>query len=78
MKHCSCRVEAIIERPPAPPWISELLFPLHEEFWPGTLLDWRWLDKAAGTWTALVQYRREGLTYLHWVSGELLDVEAQE
>jgi hypothetical protein len=25
-----------------------------------------------------VQYRRDGLTYLHWVSGELLHVEPQE
>jgi len=26
----------------------------------------------------MVQYRREGLTYLHWVSGELLDVEPED
>jgi hypothetical protein len=68
----------VIERPPAPPWIGELSSPVREEFWLGTLLDWRWVDKPAGTWTALVQYRRDGLTYLHWVSGELLDVEPEE
>jgi hypothetical protein len=41
------------------------------------MLDWRWLDKASGTWTALVHYRRDGLPYLHWVAGELLDVEPE-
>jgi hypothetical protein len=69
------RVEAVIERPPAPPWIGELPYPEPLASWPGTKLDGRWLDEAAGTWTALVQYRRDGLTYLHWVSGELLDVD---
>jgi hypothetical protein len=42
------------------------------------MLDWRWVDKQAGTWTAIVQYRREGLTYLHWASAELLDVEPEQ
>jgi len=72
------RVEAIIERPPAPPWIGELPCPEPVESWPGTMLHWRWGDKQAGTWTALVQYRRDGLMYLHWVSGELLDVEPDD
>ena len=72
------RVEAVIERPPAPPWIGDLPYPEPVESWPGTLLDWRGVDKPAGTWTALVQYVRDGLTYLHWVSGELLDVEPDE
>jgi hypothetical protein len=72
------RIEAVIERPPAPPWIGELPFPVREASWPGTMLDWRWLDKQERTWTALVQYRRDGLTYLHWVSGELLDVEPEQ
>jgi hypothetical protein len=30
------------------------------------MLDWRWLDRQAGTWPALVHYRSDGLTYLHW------------
>jgi hypothetical protein len=72
------RVEAVIERPPAPPWIGDLPYPETAESWPGTMLDWRWIDKRASTWTALVQYRRDGLTYLHWVSGELLDVDPAE
>jgi hypothetical protein len=41
------------------------------------MLDGRWIDEQLGTWTALVQYRRDGLTYLHWVSGERLDVEPE-
>jgi hypothetical protein len=41
------------------------------------MMDWRWLDKHARTWTALVQYVRDGLTYLHWCAGELLDVEPE-
>ena len=69
------KVEAVIERPPPPPWVGDLPVEEATSWWPGTLLDWRWVDKPEGTWTALVQYRREGLTYLHWVSGELLDVE---
>lgn len=72
------KVEAVIERPPPPPWVGDLPVEEATSWWPGTLLDWRWVDKPEGTWTALVQYRREGLTYLHWVSGELLDVEPEE
>jgi hypothetical protein len=30
-----------------------------------------------GTWTALVQYVRDGLTYQHRESRELLDVEPE-
>jgi hypothetical protein len=71
------RVEAVIERPPPPPWIGGLPFPERQAYWPGTMLDWRWVDRQAGTCTALVQYRRDGLTYLHWVSGELLDVQPE-
>jgi hypothetical protein len=56
------RVEAIIEPPPTPLWIGELPFPVREAHWPGTMLVWRWLDRQAGTWTAQVQYRRDGLT----------------
>ncbi|MBK9740865.1 MAG: hypothetical protein IPO93_15515 [Actinobacteria bacterium] len=41
------------------------------------LLSWRWLDKREGLWTALVRCHREGLTYEHWLSGELLDVETE-
>jgi hypothetical protein len=33
------------------------------------MLDSRWIDKQAWTMTPYVQYRRDGLTYLHWVSG---------
>ncbi|MBK9741173.1 MAG: hypothetical protein IPO93_17170 [Actinobacteria bacterium] len=68
------RVQAVIERPPAPPWIGELPFAERAEWWPGVLLAWRWLDRREGLWTALVRYHREGLTYEHWLSGELLDV----
>ena len=72
------RVEAVIERPPAPPWVCDLPFPEPMAYWPGMMLDWRWVNTQQGTWTAMVQYRREGLTYLHWVSGELLDVEPED
>ena len=72
------RVEAIIERPRAPPWIGDSPFSEPVESWPDTILDWRWFDRGEGTWTALVQYRRDGLTYLHWVSGGLLDVEPEQ
>jgi hypothetical protein len=68
------RVEAVIERPPAPPWIGELPFPERVDYWPGTLLDWRWVDKTARLWVGLVRYQRDGLTYEHAVSGELLTV----
>jgi hypothetical protein len=64
--HRSVRIEAMIERPPAPPRIGgDLPIPDREDHWPGTMLDWRWADKQAGTWSALVQYRHEGLTYLY-------------
>lgn len=69
------RVQAVIERPPAPPWIGELPFPTHAQWWPGRMLAWRWVDKKQGTWTALVRYTRDGLSYEHWLSGDLLDVE---
>jgi hypothetical protein len=68
------RVRAVIERPAKPPWIAELPFPAPMTWWPGNLLGWRWIDRRERTWTALVRYRREGLMYEHWVSGELLDV----
>ena len=73
-----CRVEAVVERPPAPSWIGELPYPETAHYWPGTMLDWRWSNREAQTWTALVRYQRDGLTYLHWVSGELLDLEPEE
>ena len=46
--HRSVRVEAVIERPPALPWVRDL--PAHEpaDSWPGTLLSWRWVDQDAG------------------------------
>jgi hypothetical protein len=69
-----CRVQAVIERPAPVPWVGVVPFPEPVDYWSGTLLAWRWLDPGAGLWTGLVQYRRDGLTYLHWVSGELLDV----
>jgi hypothetical protein len=69
------RVDAVIERPPAPPWIGSLPFPERVEFGPGTLLDWRWVDKPARLWVGLVRYQRDGLTYEHAVIGELLTVE---
>jgi hypothetical protein len=76
MKPRRCRVEAVIERPEVPPWIVHPL-PPHEpaDHWPGWLLAWRWTDQGKGLWTGQVQYRRDGLTYEHTVSGELLTVE---
>lgn len=71
-------VEAVIERPPAPPWIGDLPYPQLGKSWPGTMLGWRRTDKQAGMWTALVPYRRDGLTYSHWVSGHLLEVEPEQ
>ena len=65
-------VVAVLERPPAPPWVGTVPFPERAESWPGWLLGWRWVDQAAGTWTGLVRYRREGLLYEHWIAGELL------
>ena len=67
-------VQALIERPPAPPWIGDLPTPTGAPVWHGYLLDWRWTNKDDRTWTAQVRYTRDGLTYEHWVSGELLDV----
>jgi hypothetical protein len=72
------RVEAVIERPPPPSWIGELPFPERQAYWPGTMLDWRCVDKRTGTWTAYVQYRRDGLTYSHWLCSELHDVDPAE
>ena len=72
--HRSVRVAAVIERPPALPWVRDL--PAHEpaDSWPGTLLSWRWVDQDAGLWVGLVRYRRDGLMYEHSISGELLTV----
>ena len=39
---------------------------------PSTLSDWRWLDRHAGTPATLTQVPRDGLSYRHWVSGELI------
>ena len=66
-------VEAVIERPPPLPWVvAELPFPERVDYWPGTLLAARWLDKAAGVWTGLVRYERDGLLYEHWLPGDLI------
>lgn len=78
--------ESALDRPTIGKWLPregfetsrDLLFSEPVDYWPRTLLDWRWVDKSMGTWMALAQYWREGLTYLHWVSGEHLDVEPQE
>jgi hypothetical protein len=72
--HRSVLVEAIIERPPPLPWVGDLPVPEPVASWPGTLLSWRWLDKDAGLWVAMVRYRRDGLLYEHAVNGELLTV----
>jgi hypothetical protein len=61
-------VEAVIEHPPAQSWIGDPPYPEPVESWPGTTLDWRWLDKQSGTWTVLEQYQRDRLTYLHCVT----------
>lgn len=76
--HRSVRVEAIIERPPPLPWVGSLPVPEPVESWPGTLLSWRWLDKAAGLWVGIVRYRRDGLIYEHAVNGELLTMVSGE
>jgi hypothetical protein len=68
------RVQAVIERPPAPPW-CEVPFPERVAEWHGWLLAWRWTDATRTSWTGLVRYQRDGLGYEHWVSGELLTVE---
>lgn len=70
------RVQAVIERAPAPPGCVPPL-PEQARWWPGTLLSWRWVDQSQQTWTGLVRYRREGLLHEHWISGELLDVTWQ-
>lgn len=67
------RVQAVITRPPSAPG-TVAPHPAPVQSWPGTLLDWRWVDQAAGTWTGLVRYSREGLAYEHWIHGDLLDV----
>ncbi len=67
-------MEAVIERPPAPRWIGELPFPVRTDWWPGTLLSWRWVDRERALWSGLVRYLREGPNYEHAVSGELIDV----
>lgn len=70
-----CLVEAIIQRPATSPWIVHALpEPENVASWPGRLLDWRWTDKDKGLWVGLVRYTRDGLTYEHAVSGELLTV----
>jgi hypothetical protein len=70
-----CLVEAIIRRPAPAPWIVHALpEPENVPFWPGWLLDWRWTDKDKGLWMGLVRYTRDGLSYEHAVSGELLTV----
>jgi hypothetical protein len=68
-------VQAVIERSPPPPWVGELPFREPVEWWTGTLLSWRWTDRAAGLWIGLVRYQRDGLNYEHAVSGELIDVQ---
>ncbi len=75
----SCRVEAVIERPPALPWVlADLPCPEPVESWPATMLAWRWIDRSKRTWIGLVRYQREGLLHEHWVHGDLLDVEPDE
>lgn len=51
--------------------------PEKADTWPGSLLAWRWVDQAAGLWTGLVRYRREGLMHEHWIAGDLLNVAAE-
>lgn len=38
---------------------------------------WRWVDAEHRTWTALIDYTRDGLTYSHWVHGDLIEVLPQ-
>ena len=74
----ACRVEAVIERPPAPPWVGELPVPEAAAWWPGRLRAWRWIDREKRVRTGLVTYCRDGLLYEHWVSGELIQVEPDD
>lgn len=79
MQSRPCRVRAVIERPKAPPWIV-MPVPYTEptDWWPGTLLSWRWVDRDAGLWSGIVRYVHDGLSYEHAVSGELIDVDPED
>ena len=74
IEHRSVRVQAVIARAPAPPGCTAP-FPIEVDWWPGTMLAWRWIDRERRTWMALVRYQRDGLTHEQWVNGDLLDVE---
>lgn len=40
---------------------------------PGVLLDWRWTDREAGRWAALVRVRTpQNLAYERWIDGRHL------
>ena len=64
--------------PPPPPFVSRRSkhttdASCADEWWPGTIEGWRWVNEASGEWTALVTYaRRDGLNYHHWLPGEML------
>ncbi len=55
---------AVIARAPAPLGCAAP-FPVETNWWPGTLLAWRWIDREWRTWTALVRYQRDGLMHEH-------------
>lgn len=73
-----CRVRAVIERPPAPPWIGALPESDGSDWWTGTLRAWCWVEAGLRTWTGLVDYSRDGLLYSHWVDGDLVDVQSDD
>jgi hypothetical protein len=72
--HRSVRVQAVIARAPAAPGCTAP-FPVKTDWWPGTLLASRWVNREKRAWTALVRYQRDGLMHEHWVNGDLLDEE---
>lgn len=60
-----CRVRAVVERPKPPPWIlAEEPYTEPTDWWPGTLLPWRWIDRKTGLWSGVVHYSHDGLSYL--------------
>lgn len=47
------------------------------QWWPGTLLSWRWIDREAGLWSGVVRYSHDGLSYEHAMAGDLIEVLAR-
>lgn len=56
--------------PPPPPGLPVTSQHVEPSWLPGTLLAWRMTDPTTRTWTGLVRYSRDGLTYEHWLPGD--------